>query len=71
MKVFNTSVNMRIESNGLMTSIISFSYRVKSGGLPGVKTCEGPRDRGGTPWPPSAPGQAGETDLEADHFIPM
>lgn len=62
---------MRIESNGLMTSIISFSYTVNFGGLPGVKTYKGARDRGGTPPRPSAPGQAGEMDLEADHFIPV
>ena len=39
--VLNTAVNIRIKSNGLTTSTISFTYTVNVGGLPGVKLCEG------------------------------
>lgn len=68
--VLNTAVNIRMESNGLTTSTISFTYTVNVGGLPGVKPCEGLGMEGDSPASLSSWPSRGDR-LEADHFIPV
>lgn len=68
--VLNTAVNIRIESNSLMTSTISLTYTVNVGGPPGVKPCEGLGIEADSPASLSSWPSRGDR-LEADHFIPV